>query len=143
VAALPTFIPPRESKLSNGELASRYPLSMMSPKAHSFLNSEYANIRRQQKHEGEQYVLLHPDDASERGIGPNDPVKVENRRGAFIALAKVGDETMRGVVVAPLGHWISTSRGEATPAALNPVAYADLGRAPTFSDNLVQVSLAR
>lgn len=143
VAALPTFIPPRESKLSNGELASRYPLSMMSPKSHSFLNSEYANIRRQQKHEGEQYVLLHPDDASARGIGPNDPVKVENSRGAFIAVAKVGDETMRGVVVAPLGHWISTSRGEATAAALNPVVYADLGRGPTFSDNLVQVSLAR
>jgi anaerobic selenocysteine-containing dehydrogenase len=143
VAALPTFIPPRESKLSNGELASRYPLSMMSPKSHSFLNSEYANIRRQQKHEGEQYVLLHPDDASARGIGPNDTVKVENSRGAFIAVAKVGDETMRGVVVAPLGHWISTSRGEATAAALNPVVYADLGRGPTFSDNLVQVSLAR
>lgn len=142
VQALPTFTPPRESRLTNPTVAARYPLSMLSPKSHAFINSEYANISRQRKHEGEQYVILHPDDASARGIAANAVVKVENSRGSFIAVARVGEETMAGVVVAPMGHWMATSRGDATPAALNPTEYADIGRAPTFSDNLVEVSLA-
>ena len=68
--------------------------------------------------------------------------RVENSRGAFVAVAKVTDEAMPGVVIAPMGPWMSTSRSNATPAALNPIVYADLGRAPTFSANPVQVSLA-
>ena len=142
VHALPTFTPPRESKVSNPGLAERYPLSMMSPKSHSFLNSEYANIDRQHKHEGEQYLVIHPDDAKTRGILANAAVKVENGRGSFVAVARVTDDAMPGVVIAPMGQWLATSRANATPAALNPTAYADIGRAPTFSDNLVEVSLA-
>ena len=49
---------------------------------------------------------------------------------------------MQGVVVAPLGYWRDSSRAEGTVNALNPVAYADLGRAPTFSDTLVEVAVA-
>jgi hypothetical protein len=49
---------------------------------------------------------------------------------------------MEGVVVAPLGYWSSLSRAGATVNALNPSAFADLGRAPTFSDNLVEVAIA-
>ncbi len=142
VYALPTFIPPRESRQANPELAARYPLSMMSPKSHSFLNSEYANIRRQVQHEGAQFLMMHPDDAQARGIASGAAVKVQNGRGTFVAVAKVTDDTMLGVVVAPMGHWMSTSRANGTPAALNPTAYADTGRAPTFSDNLVEVGLA-
>ena len=142
VHALPTFIAPRESARTSPGQAARYPLSMMSPKSHAFLNSEYANLRRQRAHEGEQLVMIHPDDALSRGIAGGAAVKVENSRGAFVAVAKVTDDAMPGVVIAPMGHWMSSSRSNATPAALNPTAYADIGRAPTFSDNLVEVSLA-
>jgi len=87
--------------------------------------------------------MIHPDDALSRGIVAGAAVKVENSRGAFVAVAKVTDEAMPGVVIAPMGQWMSTSRSNATPAALNPTAYADIGRAPSFSDNLVEVSLAQ
>ena len=70
-------------------------------------------------------------------------VQVDNARGSFLAQARVSEEAMPGVVVAPLGYWMSNVPGGATPAALNPTAYADLGRAPTFSDNRVEVSLPR
>ena len=49
---------------------------------------------------------------------------------------------MQAVIVAPLGYWRDPSRGKATVNALNPSAYADLGRAPTFSDTLVEVTVA-
>lgn len=45
-------------------------------------------------------------------------------------------------VVAPMGHWRVFTRSQATVNAVNSGEYADLGRAPTFSDNLVEVSLA-
>lgn len=142
VPALPTYHPPRESGLRTDAGSSPFPLAMMSPKSHAFLNSTYGNHRRQTAREGEQKIFLHPDDANPRGIRHDDVVRVYNDRGSFVAVAKLGDETIPGVVVAPMGHWIADSRAQATPAALNPTALADLGRAPTFSDNRVDVRLA-
>uniref|UniRef100_UPI0025F02A46 molybdopterin dinucleotide binding domain-containing protein n=1 Tax=uncultured Nevskia sp. TaxID=228950 RepID=UPI0025F02A46 len=141
VPALPTYRPPNESG-GEQQRPARYPLAMMSPKSHSFLNSTYGNLRRQASREGEQKLFLHPSDASARGIRSDDVVRVHNDRGSFVAVAKVGDEAMPGVVIAPMGHWIASSRAQATPAALNPTALADLGGAPTFSDNRVEVRLA-
>lgn len=139
VPALPTWQPPNESG-PQAAGATTYPLAMMSPKSHAFLNSTYPNHRRQAAREGEQKVVLHPQDAATRGIASNDVVRVFNDRGAFVAVAKVGEDTVPGVVIAPMGHWVATSRAQATPAALNPTAMADLGRAPTFSDNRVEVN---
>jgi anaerobic selenocysteine-containing dehydrogenase len=65
-----------------------------------------------------------------------------NDRGSFEAIAKVTADVMQGVVVAPLGYWRSLSRAKATVNALNPGTYADLGRAPTFSDTLVEITTA-
>ena len=142
VPALPTYQAPRESGIARTDRVQPYPLAMMSPKSHSFLNSSYGNHRRQAAREGEQKIFLHPSDAERRGIRSDDIVRVYNERGAFVAVAKVGEETMPGVVIAPMGHWLAASRAQATPAALNPTALADLGRAPTFSDNRVEVGLA-
>jgi hypothetical protein len=55
----------------------------------------------------------------------------------------VSAEIMQGVVVAPLGYWRDLSRAKATVNALNPGACADLGRAPTFSDTLVEIAIAQ
>ena len=40
---VPDYIPPYETPHSNPELAKRYPLNMISPKPHAFLNTQYAN----------------------------------------------------------------------------------------------------
>ncbi|HRH85865.1 MAG TPA: molybdopterin-dependent oxidoreductase [Rubrivivax sp.] len=137
--ALPTWIAPHEAAPTH----SQYPLSMLAPKAHAYLNSQYPNLKRQHAHQGPQFILIHPTDAKVRSIDDKATVQVVNGRGSFLAQAKVTDEVMAGVVVAPFGDWMSQVDGGATPAALTPTAYADLGRAPTFSDNRVEVSLPR
>lgn len=142
VPALPTYRPPRESGFAEALAGAPYPLAMMSPKSHSFLNSSYGNLRRQAVREGEQKLVIHPADADARGIRSDDLVRVRNARGAFVAVAKVAEDTLPGVVVAPMGHWLASSRAQATPAALNPTALGDLGGAPTFSDNAVEVERA-
>ena len=139
VDPLPTFIPPNESAATNPGLAQRFPLSLMSPKSHAFMNSTYANLPQQLHHAGEQSVQLNPADARERNIGDGMPVIVENERGRFEAVARIDEDVLPGVVVAPLGYWRQNTRIQATVQTVNSGAYADLGRAPTFSDNLVQV----
>jgi hypothetical protein len=58
VDAVPDYVPPRESRESNPALAARYPLNIVSPKSHGFLNSCYANIENKLKGQGEQFVLI-------------------------------------------------------------------------------------
>jgi anaerobic selenocysteine-containing dehydrogenase len=139
VDPLPGFIPPKESPDTNPALAAKYPLNILTPKNHAFLNSGYGNIARQLGNAGEQCVMLHPADARERGIAEGEWVEVFNDRGCFRAEAQVTDEVRPGVVVAPLGYWASNTPGGRSVNVVNSSRYADLGRAPTFSDTLVQV----
>ena len=140
VDALPHYIPPNENPQTTPALAKRYPLSLITPKSHAFLNSNYGNLPAQTAQAGEeQSVFLHPDDAEQRGIVAGAPIRVFNDRGAFEAFASISPDVMQGVVMAPSGYWHRSNRKGATVHALTPPAYADLGRAPTFSDVLVQV----
>ena len=142
VDPLPTYILPNESPATNARLAAKYPLNIISPKSHAFLNSSYGNLPRQLHHAGEQFVLVNPKDALARNVGEGSPVRIFNDRGSFEAIAKVSSDVMPGVIVAPLGYWGSLSRTGATVNALNSSAFADLGRAPTFSDTLVEIAIA-
>jgi anaerobic selenocysteine-containing dehydrogenase len=139
VDPLPRYIPPRESPRTDRERAARYPLSLLSPKSHAFLNSSYGNLPRQRRVAGEAGVLLNPKDATARGILGPRAVRVFNDRGSFEAMATVTEAVSPGVVVAPLGFWRKLSRSRSTVNAANSPALADLGNAPTFSDNLVEV----
>jgi anaerobic selenocysteine-containing dehydrogenase len=140
VDPLPHYVPPRESPRTNPARAARFPLNLLSPKSHAFLNSSYGNLPRQRRVAGEPNVLLNPKDAADRGILGGGAVRVFNDRGSFEAIATVTDAVSAGVVVAPLGFWRKLSRSGSTVSAANSPAFADLGNAPTFSDNLVQVA---
>jgi anaerobic selenocysteine-containing dehydrogenase len=137
---LPNFIPQSESPQTNPELAARYPLNLLSPKSHAFLNSSYGNLKAQLYHAGAQMVMIHPADGGTRAIANGDPVRVFNDRGMFQAVAVVTEDVRPGVVVAPFGYWAQSSPNGRTVNAINPPAFADYGNAPTFSDTLVEVA---
>ena len=140
IDALPDYVAPRESVHSNPALAARYPLSIVSPKSHGFLNSCYANIDTKIKGQGEQFVLINAADAGPRDIHDGDVVRVFNDRGSFEGHARVSDDVNAGVVVATLGYWRQLNRG--TVNIVSSAEFANLGHAPSFSDNLVQVARA-
>ncbi|MBA2350281.1 MAG: molybdopterin-dependent oxidoreductase, partial [Burkholderiales bacterium] len=64
---LPGYVPPRESLVSNPQLGRRFPLNIVSPKSHGFLNSCYANEANKIRGQGAQFVLINPSDAMPRG----------------------------------------------------------------------------
>jgi anaerobic selenocysteine-containing dehydrogenase len=142
VDPLPHYIPPRESARTDPERAARFPLNLLTPKSHAYINSSYANHDHHRKVQEEPSVVIHPDDAAARGITDGVPVRVFNERGEFTVLAKLDTAVQRGVAVSSLGGWRKHSLGGATLAAVNPTRFADLGNAPTFSDTLVDVEIA-
>ncbi len=137
---LPDYVPSRESPETNPELAKKYPLNIVSPKSHGFLNSCYANMENKIKGQGEQFVLINPVDAEPRGIGDGGTVRVYNDRGAFEGAAHITDDVNPGVVVATLGYWRQLNNG--TVNIVSSAEFANMGHAPSFSDNLVQVETA-
>lgn len=140
VDPLPHYIPPRENASADPDLASRYPLNLISPKSHAFINSSCANIEFHQKVQKPATLIINPDDAAERGIENGAVVRAFNDRGSVELLAKVDASTMPGVTVCYVGHWRSDALGLSTLSSLNPTRFADLGNAPTFSDTLIEVA---
>ncbi|MEQ1712561.1 MAG: molybdopterin-dependent oxidoreductase, partial [Hyphomicrobium sp.] len=136
---LPGYVAPREAPETNPDQARVYPLNIISPKSHAFLNSCYANETHKIKAQGEQFVMISPKDAADRNIRDGDPVRVHNARGDFEGVARVTDDVNPGIVVATLGYWRSLNRSDGSVNSISSDAWSGLGRAPTFSDNLVQV----
>jgi anaerobic selenocysteine-containing dehydrogenase len=92
------------------------------------------------KDQGEQFVLINAIDAEQRGIKDADKVKVFNDRGAFEGDAKITADVNAGIIVTTLGYWRQLNTG--TVNSISSAEFVDMGHAPTFSDNLVQVELA-
>ena len=136
--ALPDYVPPRESPEDNKKLAEKYPLNVISPKSHAFLNSCYANMEGKQKTQGNQFVLMNKVNAKQRNINDGDMVKVFNNRGSYEGVLRLTDDVNPGIIVSTLGYWRQHNKG--TVNSISSAEFANMGNAPTFSDNLVEVT---
>jgi anaerobic selenocysteine-containing dehydrogenase len=136
---LPDYVASRESADTNPALAAKYPLAIISPKSHAFLNSCYANVTEKIKIQGEQFVMINPADAAMRGIAEGAKVRVFNDRGAFEGDARITTDVNPGIVVATLGYWRQLNKG--TVNCISSAEFGDMGNSTTFSDNLVEVEL--
>ncbi len=139
VDPLPTFIPPRESAQTAPELAKKYPLAIISPPAHNFLNSSFANLPTFVKAEKEPYLEIHPIDAGARGIRDGDRVRVFNDRGEFKLKARVSAKARPGVVVALSVWWKKLTSDGCNANDVTSQGLTDLGAGATFYDVLVEV----
>lgn len=138
---LPGYDPPAE--IADAALAERFPLCLLTPKTHLFLNSSFADQERQHGAQPEPFMVIHPDDAGRRGIGDGDRVRAWNDRGSFEVVARVGDQTRPGVVVAPMGWWAGDALGNGLHAqATTSQLLTAVSSAPTFNDNRVEVAPA-
>lgn len=136
---LPVYVAPRESVQTAPELARRYPLAIISPPAHNFLNSSFANLPTFVKAEKEPFLDIHPEDAAPRRIAEGDRVRVFNDRGEFKLKARVTDKARPGVVVALSVWWKKLTADGCNANDVTSQALTDLGGAATFYDALVEV----
>lgn len=135
---LPGYVPPFEG--ADVSLSERYPLVLLCPANRFFVNSTFASLPWHRRKAGPLAVHLHPDDALERGLDEGDPIVVHNDRGEFEATVTIDDATSSGVAFLYKSHWPKLLQGEANANATTPERDADLGGAPTFHDNRVEVT---
>jgi anaerobic selenocysteine-containing dehydrogenase len=139
---VPNYIPLEESPETNPALAKRYPLNMVSPKPHAFLNTQYANEPTQQRRQGEQLIVINPNDAATRKIEHGDYVRVFNDRGSFEARAELSEDVVIGLLMTNVGHWPGLNRTGTAVNSTTAPRHSNLGQAGAYSDNLVDVALA-
>jgi len=136
IPELPDYVASKETATGSPELFKKYPLNILAPKSHGFINSCYANIDNKLKGQGEQFVLINQVDAMDRGIEEGEMIRVFNDRGSFDALAKITPDVSKGVVVATLGYWRQLNNG--TVNSVSSSAFGDMGNAQTSHDCLVE-----
>jgi anaerobic selenocysteine-containing dehydrogenase len=118
------------------EAGDLYPLRLLTPPAHAFLNSSFGAMGRAVEKEGkEPSVLIHPDDAGE--IESGNEVELFNEHGVVKLLARVSKDTQPGVLVAEGTWWPLHGRNERGINALTSARLTDLGGGSTFHDNRV------
>jgi anaerobic selenocysteine-containing dehydrogenase len=137
--AVPEFIPPSESRQSAPQIARDYPLALISPAAHAFLNSSFANLPKQLRQELRPFIEIHPKDAEARSIEDGDTVRAFNERGACELHAVVTTRAREGVVVSPSVWWNKFSPGSVNINQLTSQRLTDMGGGATFYDALVEV----
>ena len=137
--AVPEFTPPSESVQSAPKVAKRYPLALISPAAHAFLNSSFANLPKQLRQELRPFVEIHPTDAKARGIQNGDHVRAFNERGSCELSAVVTTRAREGVVVSPSVWWNKLSPGCVNINQLTSQTLTDMGGGATFYDALVEI----
>jgi anaerobic selenocysteine-containing dehydrogenase len=142
VDPVPNYIPSQEASDVNPALAKRYPLNMVSPKPHAFLNTQYGNEPTQQRRQGEQLIVINPSDAAERKIEHGNYVRVFNDRGSFEARAELSEDVMVGLLMTNVGHWPGLNRTGTAVNSTTPPRHSNLGQAGAYSDNLVEVARA-
>jgi anaerobic selenocysteine-containing dehydrogenase len=136
---LPEYVPPYESEERDPELVRRYPLALLSPPAHSFLNSTFVNVASLRRAAGKPTLEIHADDAQPRGIANGARVSIFNDRGTFSAEAVITDRVRPGVVSAPSVWWAKLTDDRSNANHTTSQAVTDIGGGATFYDNQVDV----
>lgn len=134
-----SFEPPAESRHS--DLASRYPLEILTRKADNHLNSTFCNLPSHQKMEASGLLEMHADDAKQRGIEDGASVRVFNDRGEMQLVVAVNGSVQRGVVAARL-NWAKLSADGKNVNVLTSPRLTDIGGGPSFYSTLVEVERA-
>ena len=137
---LPGYIPPRESKETAPDLASRYPLQLISPPANTFLNSSFSHLESFLKSERQPVVLINPEDAALREVTDGEMVCVFNDRGQCHLVARVSDRVNPGVACALSTWWNKLSPDGRNVNQTVSQALTDIGAGATFYDNLVEIT---
>jgi anaerobic selenocysteine-containing dehydrogenase len=136
------YTPPHEAAQVDTPLARRFPLALIAPANHWFLNSEFANVPAQAHRAGPPTVFVHPDDAARRGLATGTTARIFNDRGAFTATVEVTDRVRPGLVASTKGRWPRDAADGATVNATVDERDADMGGGAVYHDNRVEVRKA-
>ncbi len=132
---VPTYIPPAWQQGAAPDAG----LICISPPAHSFLNSSFANVDRFLRREQTPLVQIHPDDAAARAIHDGMVVQMVNDLGSVTLTAQVTADIVPGTVLAPGVWWAKHSPDGRNVNQITPQDEADMGAGACFYDTRVWI----
>ena len=115
----------------------QFPLALISPASERTISSTLSELPRPAVK-----LLMHPDDAGDRGLTDGDDVRVFSALGEVRCPLQVGAWIRPGTVSLPKGLWRKHSANGYTANALAPDSLTDLGGGACFNDARVQVEKA-
>jgi len=116
-------------------------LQMLTPKAHYFLNSSFANMDRQRRAEGAPALEMNGEDAARRGLSDGQRILIRNDQGSFQAGLKVTQQIRAGTVSLAGKWWSHPEETAAVGNMLTPALWSPTGQ-PAYNDTFVQVESA-
>jgi anaerobic selenocysteine-containing dehydrogenase len=111
-----------------------FPLALISPASERTISSTLSELPRPEVH-----LLMHPEDATARGLSDGDEVRIFNALGEVRCGLQVGTWVRPGTVVLPKGLWRRHTANGFTATALAPDSLTDLGGGACFNDARVDV----
>ena len=139
---LPSYTPPLWQQGALAELLGDEGgdgLVCISPPAHSFLNTTFANVPRFLKREDQPLVRIHPQDAAARDLQSGDRVQVVNKLGSVELAVELSDGIIPGTILAPGIWWSKFSPDQCNINQIVPQYETDMGGGPVFYDTLVKL----
>ena len=137
IPPLPTWIAPQAP-------GSGYPLALCTPKSKARTHSIHGNQPGLARVDPDA-IWLHPDDATRRGIGDGERVRVFNQFGATMLPARVTDRILPGTVSINEGAWFTPDATGTDTAGCANVLTADVTApcgATTYNTNWVEIAPA-
>lgn len=120
-----------------------YPLQLITPTRHQFLNSTFNEVAALRKKAGPATIMMHPADAEARGVAPGQLVRVFNDRGQCVLQAQITKDAPAGVSVVEGLYWGIFTPGGNGVNHLTSQRQTDMGGGCAFHCNLVEVEPAR
>jgi anaerobic selenocysteine-containing dehydrogenase len=121
--------------------AARWPLRLLTAPGYFQPHTAFAGNGYLRRREGPPACVLHPVEATQRGLRAGEAVELVNDRGRFVAQLQVSDEIMPGVV------FVSGQRsaGEAVKGTVNVLCadrLSDFGGGATYQSTYLEVRRA-
>lgn len=133
--------PPRYLEPLDG-LSDEYPLRLLTPPAHHFLNSTYGNLEQiKQLEGGEPVLLVHPNDAARYGVTDGARVRISSAQGSVTRRLSVTEKASPGAVIAEGTWWQSSAPDGLGINTLTSQRLTDLGGGSTFHNTPVRLEI--
>jgi len=118
-----------------------YPLQLLTTPGYFQSHTAFSGVASLRKREGAPCAVLHPADASARGLQDGQVVRLRNDRGSVSLQLRVLDEVQPGVVLVP-GQRPDEEAAAGTVNMLCADGYTDMGAGAVYQSTWLEVEAA-
>ena len=138
LAPMPEWQPDPEEERD----AAHWPLRLLTAPGYFQAHTAYAGVDFLRRREGPPFCILHPKEATRRGLAEGERVRLHNERGSAGLVLRVSDEVLPGVVLVP-GQRPDGETLDGTVNMLCSDRYTDLGDGATYQSTFLDIEAWR